>query len=231
MKSALLLLTLVALAQCHPGSKRETELSEERDESNSGNKDTDTVLVLSDRGASNLFPNRPTFNFPSGFEDDDSFESAFGNSGFFRNPFRGNPFDGFLAGMESAMTKLREQMSSILTRLPDQSGFPSIGKIPDGANTTSTVKVIDGHVVTINETTYTDGDDSSGTVFRVRVVEVKPQNETLPVDSGVDTRLEGSDVNVDDTKEETTANPRSVESVEEFDNNEIPKNPQDNLTA
>ncbi|XP_011139070.1 icarapin-like [Harpegnathos saltator] len=61
-------------------------------------------------------------------------------------------------------------------------------KIPEGANTTSTTKIIDGHVVTINETTYTSGDENGGTVFRIRTIDVMPQNNTLLlVDSDADT--------------------------------------------
>lgn len=36
------------------------------------------------------------------------------------------------------------------------------------------VQVIDGHVVTVNETTYSSGDDNMGAVFRIKVVEVLP---------------------------------------------------------
>lgn len=54
----------------------------------------------------------------------------------------------------------------------------SFGEIPKGANTTSTTKVIDGHVVVINETTYSGNEDGFKTVLRVSVVDVRPQNET-----------------------------------------------------
>lgn len=36
------------------------------------------------------------------------------------------------------------------------------------------IQVIDGHVVTVNETTYSSGDDNMGAVFRIKVVEVLP---------------------------------------------------------
>lgn len=39
------------------------------------------------------------------------------------------------------------------------------------------IQVIDGHVVTVNETTYSSGDDNIGAVFRIKVVEVKPSEE------------------------------------------------------
>lgn len=34
--------------------------------------------------------------------------------------------------------------------------------------------MIDGHVVTVNETTFSSGDDNMGAVFRIKVVEVHP---------------------------------------------------------
>lgn len=74
-------------------------------------------------------------------------------------------------------------------------------------------------MVTINETTYTSGDDNGNTAFRIRIIDVKPQNETVPAIGG------GGNT-------EATVKPEapgSAESVEEF-NNEISKN-ADTLTA
>lgn len=84
------------------------------------------------------------------------------------------------------------------------------------------MQVINGHVVTINETTYTSGDDISGTAFRIRIIDVKPQNDTLPPI--------GSDA--DATTPRTTApeNTESAETVEDF-NNEISKNENTSLNA
>lgn len=78
------------------------------------------------------------------------------------------------------------------------------------------MQIIDGHVVTINETTYTSGDESSGTAFRIRIIDVKPQNDTGLI----------SDVT---TKAQPDSG-ESVETVEEF-NNEISKSGGDTLTA
>lgn len=68
-------------------------------------------------------------------------------------------------------------------------------------------------MVTINETTYTSGDDASGTAFRIRIIDVKPQNDTVPAI--------GSDA--DAPPKPTAAAPESAETVEDF-NNEISKN-------
>ncbi|XP_078047801.1 icarapin-like [Augochlora pura] len=68
-------------------------------------------------------------------------------------------------------------------------------EIPKGANTTSTTKVIDGHVVVINETTYSGNEDGFKTVLRVSVVDVRPQDETgKPEDITVSPVAEDTDI-------------------------------------
>ncbi|KAH8267521.1 hypothetical protein KR018_012209, partial [Drosophila ironensis] len=57
----------------------------------------------------------------------------------------------------------------------------TIPKIPENGNTTSTIKVVDGHKVEINETVY--GDTNS--VFKVRVVNVRPLESGEEVAEGV----------------------------------------------
>ena len=89
-------------------------------------------------------------------------------------------------------------------------------------------QIIDGHVVTINETTYTDGDENSGAIFRVRVIDVKPQNETLEI--GGNPEAEPVTPSGPKKEAENTTPPRSVETVEDLEN-EIPKNQVDTLTA
>lgn len=78
------------------------------------------------------------------------------------------------------------------------------------------LQIINGHVVTINETTYTSGDDTSGSAFHIRIIDVKPQNDTIPAIGG-------------DAEATTKPAEESRETVEEF-NNEISKN-VDTLTA
>ncbi|XP_072743342.1 icarapin-like [Anoplolepis gracilipes] len=110
------------------------------------------------------------------------------------------------------MNRMRQNLMNYFWSVPDFTNIP----IPEGANTTSTTKIINGHVVTINETTYTSGDEFSGTAFRVRIIDVKPANDTLSIDA-----------------ESATVKPEATESretVEDF-NNEIPKNTEDTLTA
>ncbi|XP_011645734.2 icarapin-like, partial [Pogonomyrmex barbatus] len=116
----------------------------------------------------------------------------------------------------SAFNKLRQHLLNYFWDMPDMSN------IPEGANTTSTVKIINGHVVTINETTYSSGDDMSGTAFRIRIIDVKPLNDTDAIAGG----------NAGPNAGPTTVNPETPESretVEDF-NNEISKS-TDTLTA
>ncbi|KOX80079.1 Icarapin-like [Melipona quadrifasciata] len=126
--------------------------------------------------------------------------------------------------------RLRDQMAGILSHIPEQ-GVVNWSKIPEGANTTSTTKVINGHVLTINETTYTDGNDEYSTLIRVRVIDVRPQNDTLLLtESEADAEVTTLPTITVTSKEDRTTPSRSVETVEEFDN-EIPKNQVDTLTA
>lgn len=85
-------------------------------------------------------------------------------------------------------------------------------------------------MVTINETTYTDGSDDYSTLIRVRVIDVRPQNETIltTVSSEADSEVTTLPTGTNDTS--TPQSSRSVETVEDFDN-EIPKNQGDVLTA
>ncbi|XP_015509604.1 icarapin-like [Neodiprion pinetum] len=146
----------------------------------------------------------------------DDLEDGFGGSFF--SSFPNNPFDGFLTRMQNMMKRLREQVAASLPDLGSSDGLYDIPKIPEGANTTSTTKVINGHVVTVNETTYSDGDENSGTVLRVRVVDIKPVNETENPDSEDVT----TPANNEPPSSSSSSPDRSVESLEDFSKNEIP---------
>ncbi|XP_076231593.1 icarapin-like [Calliopsis andreniformis] len=219
---------LVACAHSFPGA-RDSDESEEK-------KNVDTVLVLPSDTRERFI--RPmAFDFPD-MSFDDSLESP---TWSWPTMFRSNPFDGWYSSMQGLMKRLKEQMAGILSRIPEQGVVPW-GKIPEGANTTSTTKIINGHVVTINETTYMDGDDEYGTLIRVRVIDVKPQNETilmteseadaevttLPPQFTTTTAASTSTASTSTSDDGSTA--RSVETIEDFDN-EIPKNQVDTLTA
>ncbi|XP_068987905.1 icarapin-like [Bombus flavifrons] len=206
-----------------------------RNADTSDKNNVDTVVVLpSDVGSQMM---SAAFDFPdvSFDSDSDSLESPTWN---WNRLFRSNFLDGWYSSLQAHMKRIRDQMAGILSRIPGD-GVVNWSKIPEGANTTSTTKIINGHVLTINETTYTDGDDEYSTLIRVRVIDVRPQNETLlqtenEADAEVTTLPTvtgtGGTTGTDTSKVDRTTPSRSVETVEEFDN-EIPKNQVDTLTA
>ena len=81
------------------------------------------------------------------------------------------------------------------------------------------LQIINGHVVTINETVYSKNNSIGGAVFRVRIIDVKPQNETEVIGGG----------STEQPSVRSEPDPESRETVEEF-NNEISKNTE-TLTA
>lgn len=76
-------------------------------------------------------------------------------------------------------------------------------------------QVIDGHVVTVNETTYSSGDDKIGAVFKVRIVEVIP-SET----PGTETPEEPSSSEAPDA--ENTNKKTELDDDKHEEANEIP---------
>lgn len=215
---ALLVACFVACAHSFPGVT---------DESSEKGKDIDTVLVLPSE-----FKERLAFSLG---EPDSSFDDS-NESSLWNWPtlFRSNVLDGWYSSVQAQMKRLRDQMADILSHISEQ-GDVSWSKIPEGANTTSVTKVIDGHLVTINETTYMDSGDEHSTLIRVRVIDVKPENDTiLTTESEADTEVTSlptvAVTGTTTTKEDRTMPLRSVETVEDFDN-EIPKNQVDTLTA
>ncbi|XP_023013082.1 virus-induced RNA 1 [Leptinotarsa decemlineata] len=152
--------------------------------------------------------------------------------------FYSNPFGGFLDGIEGMMARLRQQMEAIFRRFPgiragnssDEAfdfpsfeeglpvlpNFPSLNPIDLGkGNTTSITKVIDGHKVIINETEYKKEDEFGGSFFKVRIIDVQPDEEGLTTDKNAEGIPTGSDA------------PQDTESVESSIENEIPKDKED----
>ncbi|KAH8412543.1 hypothetical protein KR009_002909, partial [Drosophila setifemur] len=105
---------------------------------------------------------------------------------------------------------------------------PLIPISPKNGNTTSTVKVVDGHKVEINETVYGD----SNSMFKVRVVNVRPLDSGETVDEGVHTS-EGGFQPAAGASPSTSAPPTKTtgefEEEEEEDRREpLEKQPKDN---
>ncbi|XP_024876109.1 icarapin-like [Temnothorax curvispinosus] len=145
----------------------------------------------------------PSIGYDSSDEDRDDFDTV--------------AFDFAMPNLFSdTLQRLRQNLLNYFWNMPDITDV----KIPEGANTTSTTKIINGHVVTVNETTYMTGDALSGTAFRIRIIDVKPQNDTeLTRDGG-------------NAGPESTVKPEPSESRETVEdlNNEISKNVE-TLTA
>jgi len=160
----ILLAGLIALAQAFPGVSRD---SAESTEINDNGKKDGVVIILPPRGS--IFDDS---------EDDDDDEASDVPSLWHPFRFNKNSFQDIFSRMQETMNRIRAEMAAALAAQLGQGGLTPWGKIPEGANTTSTTKIIGDHAVTINETTYTDGDENSGTIFRVRVVDVKPLNDT-----------------------------------------------------
>lgn len=150
-----------------------------------------------------------------------------GESGSFQSfdSFDSDPLDSLAWTLPSWYTRVSNLFKSLMT-------WPTN---PKSANTTSTTNIIGGHVVTVNDTTFTDGNDEYGIRIRVRVIDIKPENGSLPQtekdsDAEVTTLPTVAATESTSSQEERTTPARSVETLEDFEN-DIPKNQVDTLTA
>ncbi|XP_071454967.1 icarapin-like [Hetaerina americana] len=196
----LLLFTLVALAASFPS----------RDQQWSSPAQDDVIIVP-------LEGVKPRGGEESGEEDfgirratDDDYESPWSSS-----------FSGFFQGMQAMMWQLRNQMQEVLRRIPQEtlegSNSFDIGQSWNGipGNTTSTTKVINGHVVTVNETTYTRGNNGSSAVFHIKVVDIKPQQ------SATEGEIEGSNEETVEVTDSVGSLPPSMNSKSSEDSDEL----------
>ncbi|KAF7993860.1 hypothetical protein HCN44_011129 [Aphidius gifuensis] len=237
----------IAVVHSFPGVPRD---SNESDKKSNG----ETILILPGLHENPFHGDsfQPSFSFSDLTDDGDSDEDSLGY-----HPFRFN-FDSssFFKRMQDTMKNLEAQLANSFSHIPKPGSLLPWGNVPDGANSTSTKKVIDGHVVTINETTYKSDDDS--TYVRFRIVDVQPDNTTdvttesdtkdidqnggevtdkipndnssTPSPSSPSSPITTTTTTTESTKEETTPSSRSVETVEDLGNNEIP-NQVDNFRA
>lgn len=126
-------------------------------------------------------------------------------------PAGGGPAFGYIPSFYTFFPDfdLVSRIRGLVTRLRTQIG-DSFGDIDwNKGNTTSTTKIIDGHVVTVNETSYKD--DDSDLVLHVKVIDVKP--------------TEGAEDTSDESAEPTSPKETvpSASSHEDDERNEIPK--------
>uniref|UniRef100_A0A1B6H162 Uncharacterized protein n=1 Tax=Cuerna arida TaxID=1464854 RepID=A0A1B6H162_9HEMI len=222
MRSVLLcLLAVCALTLAYPRSTREEAKEDESLD------DAEVVVVPMNR------ERRPSFSF--GLADDLVPPPPFEQHPFFRiRPWDASagPADDevndFMTQMQDMLKEMRKQLTDLIQHHqqhhPDGTEVGTrIGEddLPQNKST-STTKVIDGHVVTVNETTYSSGDDNIGAVFRIKVVEVKPSESP-----DVETELaEGSPEIEDKSGEpkapEPTTSKSELEEDKHEETNEIP---------
>uniref|UniRef100_C6ZR00 Putative virus-induced protein n=1 Tax=Ochlerotatus triseriatus TaxID=7162 RepID=C6ZR00_OCHTR len=139
---------------------------------------------------------RPSYynRYPSSF---DSFDGVV-DTGDFPHPGQSpvffpsvNPFTWqFSSYLDDLIKRLRDRMAGSWNPFYGGSDFAHSGpgvwpiEIPDDdssedaqTNTTSTVKFIDGHKVIINDTYYTKKTGYGTSIYKVRVIDVKPAEE------------------------------------------------------
>lgn len=138
-----------------------------------------------------LSHHRPTFynRYPSSFE---GFDGVVDTGDFAPIPARPvyfpsyNPFSWHLSGyLDDLLKRVRDRFAGSWNPFyggefaPSGPGVWPV-EIPDDSsedgatNSTSTVKVIDGHKVVINDTYYTKKTEFGTSIFKVRVIDVKP---------------------------------------------------------
>ncbi|XP_055598974.1 uncharacterized protein LOC129748391 [Uranotaenia lowii] len=112
-------------------------------------------------------------------------------------------------------------------------GIPTDDSSEDGQkNTTSTVKIIDGHKVIINDTYYTKQNEFGTSVYKVRVIDVKPLDEEDGSKSDEDKPLETGNRAGSDDKEPTTTPKATTRDTElESSDEETKTTADDNLNT
>lgn len=141
-----------------------------------------------------LSHHRPTYynRYPSSFE---GFDGVVDTGDFETIPARPiyfpsyNPFSWHLSGyLDDVLKRMRDRFAGSWNPFYGGDLVPSgpgvwPAEIPDDSsedgvtNSTSTVKIIDGHKVVINDTYYTKKTDFGTSIFKVRVIDVKPAEE------------------------------------------------------
>ncbi|XP_055539106.1 uncharacterized protein LOC129726439 [Wyeomyia smithii] len=181
MKAMYILLigALLATGYAYPASK---------DSKSNPADDAEFVVVPLEHQRPSYFNRYPSsFDAFDGVLDTDDFPHQGQSPIFFPSI---NPFTWqFSSYLDDLMRRFRDRFAGSWNPFYGGSDFAPSGPglwpidIPDDSseggktNTTSTVKVIDGHKVIINDTYYTKKTDFGTSIFKVRVVDVKPLDE------------------------------------------------------
>lgn len=208
----LLIGALLAAAYAYPASD-----SKHNDPSD----DTEYIVVPLEHQRPTYFNRYPSsFDSFDGIVDTDDFPHPGQSPVFFPSV---NPFTWqFSSYLDDLVKRLRDRFSGSWNPFYGGSDFSHSGpgvwpiEIPDDdssedtqTNSTSTVKIIDGHKVIINDTYYTKKTEYGTSVYKVRVIDVKPATEgetekpateDKPVETG---NRNGSDNDDETTKKDT----------------------------
>uniref|UniRef100_A0A182KCL5 Salivary secreted mucin 3 n=1 Tax=Anopheles christyi TaxID=43041 RepID=A0A182KCL5_9DIPT len=161
--------------------------SYEKEKDSEGVDDAEYIVVP-------LSHHRPTYynRYPSSFE---GFDGVVDTGDFAPVPASPvyfptyNPFSWHVSGyLDDLLKRVRDRFAGSWNPfyggdyLPSGPGIWPV-EIPDDSsedgvtNSTSTVKVIDGHKVVINDTYYTKKTEFGTSIFKVRVIDVKPTDD------------------------------------------------------
>lgn len=124
-------------------------------------------------------PERPFARFPPTFDDfdrDDSFEDDDAFGGY--NPFRRMSFLEYFRRIQENMRRMWENTRRQMWAARNGTVFNFDRFPPDYNNSTFTTKVVNGSIISVNETIKKHQGNDSSYFFMWKVVQVKPENAT-----------------------------------------------------
>ncbi|KAF7270310.1 hypothetical protein GWI33_016711 [Rhynchophorus ferrugineus] len=153
------------------------------------------------------------------------------DTGYFsdwQSPFS-NPFGGLFDNIDTIMTQMRKELSSILQRFPmgrgpnttEETDYPVIagpftrisGDDTLKGNTTSVTKLINGHKVVINETEYKNDDIHGGTFFKIRIVDIAPDSSEVTSEEEIPESVNAAKEDIDNSFENEIPKSKEAEPL------------------
>lgn len=134
------------------------------------------------------------------------------DTGLFPNPFFSTL--GLYQNIEAMLASMRQRINQIIGNLPRGSTnetalFPGFDVDLGKGNTTSVTKIIDGQKVVINETEYHTEGQNGESFFKVRIINVQPQESAESTENPIEST--------------PLSKNRETEAVDESLDNEISK--------
>lgn len=192
---AILLLFVVGFINCGPIDDGLLPNTGRRvsDERVNDDEPVDAVVVDVNEGR-----RRPFFQYPRRrfmgpfFDNDDDQDDDFIN---YRPVYQYRPFgfgfgyrpyqNDYFAHLRRQMELLRRFLHQMWNNTDSGYGGPFDELPPNYDNSTYTTKVVNGSIVSVNETVKKHTSNDSSFVFKVKVIQVRPQNETATPEEGV----------------------------------------------